>query len=117
MEKQLKEHLDKLKEYKHLCSYYEDYVLNKNVKPGMLPNLIVWIRRSVNDDCELAAEIFCMTEHETDDFLSWGHNSRWANTFAYVLDEKLKEDFAKGTTKVIDILLYLAEESGDIEIK
>jgi len=71
--------------YKAVKHYWET-----NGKPehkDCLPNLIVWIRQVVPDTIDIP-EYFEMGERVKEDFYSWGHNSRWSNTFRDYLDDR-----------------------------
>lgn len=85
------EQLKELEKYPHLKKAVEHYYETggQPEHEHCLPNLIVWIRHNIEDECcDLEpAEFFGMDEETKEDFWSWGHNSRWSNTFWSYLDK------------------------------
>ena len=76
---------------------------------GKLPNLIVWIRVVMDELGYDAAEFFEMSKERADDFYSWGHNSRWSNTFYDFLTRHF--DWCVG------LCIDLADESKDFDVE
>lgn len=76
---------------------------------GKLPNLIVWIRQVLENESEDAAEYFEMSERQAEDFYSWGHNSRWGNTFYAFLCEHFNYCVA--------VCMNMADEYGDFDVE
>ena len=74
-----------------------------------LPNLIVWIRQVLDLAGEDAAEYFEMPEETAEDFYSWGHNSRWSNTFWLFLENHFNW--------CVGLCIDLADEYGDYDIE
>ena len=76
---------------------------------GYLPNLIVWIRQVLDEVGEDAAERFSMPQEVAEDFWSWGHNSRWANTFWFWLHAHF--------FGCVEECIELAEDAGDYDVE
>lgn len=104
-----KKELKKLDQYPFLKQYVEHYknTDGESEDPIKLPKLIVWIRMVIPDDKD-PASLFRMNNEFTEDFYSWGSNSRWANTFHTYLTFYFK--------RCIRICLDLADEYGDREV-
>jgi hypothetical protein len=103
--------LKELDKYPNLKGAVEHFYDN-NGKPeheGCLPNLIVWIRKVLDIAGEDAAKFFEMSEETAEDFYSWGHNSRWANTFWCFLERHFNW--------CIGLCIELAERYGDYDIE
>lgn len=102
--------LQELKRFPNLKSAVEFFYQNngESEHEGCLPNLIVWIRCVLPEDYD-AAEYFDMPDEMKEDFWSWGHNSRWANTFYCYLED----NFNYCVKKCLD----LAEEYGDFDVE
>ena len=75
---------------------------------GLLPNLIIWIRNTIPDSVD-PAEFFGMDNDTAEDFYSWGHNSRWANTFWTYLQTHF--DWC------VACCLDLADQYGDFDVE
>lgn len=73
-------------------TYYEEYKKSGGaMRPNMLlPRLVIWVRRALNDDAAKAADFFNMDEDQREDFYSWGSNSRWMHTFNWQLKSLMK---------------------------
>jgi len=84
------ETLEKLEKYPNLKKYSLSFEKTggREEVDGFLPYLVIWFRdlfeKAGIDDSEVP--IICDMDDETaEDFWSWGHNSRYANTFTYWL--------------------------------
>lgn len=117
------EQKDALKDYPKLEAAINEYIeLNGGSKiPGNLPLFIYWLRckiekyfdgdpapvtgwAEVEDTCETEdGETFTLNWDE--DFWSWGHNSRWANTFASWVNDNFND--------MVDTAIDIACEYGD----
>lgn len=75
-----------LTKYKYLNQYvkYFDEHNGQSEDDDYLPKLVVYFRRVLEDKVDLQ-EFFGWDNDTAEDFYSWGHNSRWANTFAHEL--------------------------------
>lgn len=100
-----------LDKYPHLRTYFTRYVESDGASenPNYLPCLIVWIRMAMDAAGTDPAAFFEMDEETAEDFYSWGHNSRWNNTFRSYLDS----DYEFALRKCIE----LAQDYGDPEVK
>lgn len=76
---------------------------------GSLPNLIVWIRVVLDKAEQDAPEFFEMSEEKAEDFWSWGHNSRWSNTFAGYLETHF--------CWCVALCIDLATDQGDFDVE
>lgn len=82
--------------WKYLDEYVKSYKENEGVSEiaGFLPKLVVYFREALDKlgftDCDVP-DIFCWDEETAEDFLTWGHNSRWNHTFSCYLDDNLEE--------------------------
>lgn len=78
-----------ISKYPNLERYYTHFEKTKGLserQDGSFPNLIIWIRLNVEPEYDGkewidAAQFFELDEDDTEEFYSWGHNSRWANVF------------------------------------
>ena len=103
--------LKELEQYPNLKKAVESYYNNdgKPEKEGRLPNLIVWIRVMCDNCMSDATDFFEMSEDEKEDFWSWGHNSRWSNTFWSYLDRNF--------CYCVDRCMELAYDGGDLDVE
>lgn len=118
------EQKDALKQYPKLETAINEYIeLNgRSRTPGHLSDFVYWLRCKIEKyfdgdpghiTCWPNAEYIkdeCLEDDEDimdwdEDFWSWGHNSRWANTFALWVDENFSD--------MVDSAIELAEEYGD----
>lgn len=83
-------------DFKYLDEYINDYVKNNGLstEPGYLHKLIIYFRKAfdklgMSDNC--VPEFFDWDDETSEDFFTWGHNSRWSNTFATMLDNNLND--------------------------
>ena len=83
---EIKQCLDK---YPKLKECVEEYIeLNGcSKKQGYLPKLVVYVRCMRLDE----PEFFGFDKEWTDEFYSWGHNSRYAHVFNPLLYDNLEE--------------------------
>ena len=87
-----KETLQKLKDYPRLKKYAKHFEKTRGYSEiaGFLPFIVIWFRdlfkeAGINDG-QVPIE-FEMDEETSEEFWSWGHNSRYANVFKqYLLD-------------------------------
>jgi len=105
-----KEQGKKLESYPNLKGYIESYIKNDGYpeENGCLPHFIYFFKRMCLDNDIDVEQFFNWDEETAEDFYSWGHNSRWANTFSCCVDAKFK--------RYVDDALYLVSEYGDIDI-
>ena len=101
---------DKIKKYPNLYRYavHFDKTEGESEKTGYLPFLVVWIRElfkqaSIDDD--QVPKLFDFDEYETEDFFSWGHNSRYSHVFS----EAAAADINFCLSVVLDIISGLDE--------
>jgi len=90
------ETLKRIGNRKNLKKYAEHYEKEHGQSEfaGMLPCLIVWFRdlfRTAGIDDGQVPMLFGYDEdsEEAEDFWTWGHNSRYANTFSFWVDDDL----------------------------
>lgn len=103
--------LKELEQYPNLKQAVEHFY-DTDGKPEherCLPNLIVWIRCVLDKANEDAAEYFDMPENAKEEFWSWGHNSRWDNTFWWYLDRHF--------CWCVGLCIDLANEYGDFDVE
>lgn len=101
--------LDKYPNLKKAVEHFYD-TDGKPEHEGCLPNLIVWIRVVLDKyKSEDAAEYFDMPEKSKEEFWSWGHNSRWSNTFWCYLDNHF--------CWCVGLCIDLANEYGDFDVE
>lgn len=70
------------------------YVKNfekENESDEYLPKLVAYIREFLDKVDLDPVEFFGWEDDIAEDFYSWGHNSRWANTFLPMLQANLDE--------------------------
>lgn len=99
-----------LEQYPHLKQYVEKFIENdgRPDNPGYLSDLVFYFRCMIEDNGLDEDEVFGWDKNTSEDFYSWGHNSRWANTVDYYICSHFK--------KCIDIILQLTEDYGDINL-
>lgn len=100
-EKELKKYINV---YNYYCYFYN--TMGDSEKIGFLPFLIIWFRYQF-EKAEISDYEVCkiceFTKDEEEDFLSWGHNSRYAHTYRrWCLNNK---------EKVIDLILDLIKRN------
>lgn len=85
LSKELKERLEK---YPALKEYVEKFIQNEgmNSDPTLLADLTVYIRMLDIDE----PSFFDWDDETTEDFYSWGHNSRYANVLEPMLWSNLE---------------------------
>lgn len=92
--------------YPNLHEYAAHFINNDGISENAeyLPKLIIWIRKTTDDqpDC------FNIDDETYDEFVCWGHNSRWGNAFWGYLVENIDH--------AIEVCLELARENGDAKI-
>ena len=105
-----KELKSKLNEYPNLKKYVESFIKNNGDSEDSecIPHFVYWFKmQCINNDLN-EDSVFCWDEDYSEDFYSWGHNSRWANTaWNYILN-----NFAL----CVEIALDLAKEHGDLNL-
>lgn len=104
--------LSVLNKYPNVQRYVADYIKNEGMGPGgtRLPDLIIWFRETLEKNDIDVPDYFGWEDDWCEDFYSWGHNSRWGNTFRNWLSVGELE-FQLGTIAVI------AKEYGDPNIE
>lgn len=102
--------LKELEQYPNLKKAVEHFydTDGKAEYEGCLPNLIVWIRCQLKD-VDMTEFFTEMSEETKEDFWSWGHNSRWGNTFYAFLCEHFNYCVA--------VCMNMAEEYGDFDVE
>lgn len=102
--------LQKLKNYPRLKKYAIHFEKTDGDSEigGYLPFVVIWFRDLFKlakiDDGEVPV-LFEMDDETAEDFWSWGHNSRYANTFSWYLLSNL--DFC------IDIALQIIDNNSE----
>lgn len=101
-----KETLKKLKDYPRLKKYATHFEKTRGDAEiaGYLPFIVIWFRdlfKKANIDDGEVPVLFEMDDETAEDFWSWGHNSRYANTFSWYLLSNL--DFC------VDIALQIID--------
>lgn len=82
--------------WKYLNSYVKTYKENNGCseRPPYLPMLVIYFRYALDklglSDVDVP-QLFHWDEETAEDFLTWGHNSRWGNTFNIMLFDHLEE--------------------------
>lgn len=103
-----KETLKKLKNYPNLKKYAKHFEKTRGDGEiaGFLPFVVIWFRDLFReagiDDGQVPVE-FEMDDETSEEFWSWGHNSRYANVFSWYLLSNL--DFC------IDIALQIIDNN------
>ena len=102
--------IQKLKQYPFLESYVKSYIENEGIPENIscICRLTYFFKRmDIEHELDMQS-LFDWDDDTTEDFYSWGHNSRWANTFEGQMGGYL-EDY-------VDVALSLAETYGDIDL-
>lgn len=102
--------IQKLKQFPFLESYVKSYIENEGTaeKIGCICRLTYFFKRmDIEHELDMQS-LFDWDDDTTEDFYSWGHNSRWANTFEGQMEGCL-EDY-------VDVAIDLAETYGDIDL-
>lgn len=105
MNKDLETELEK---YPYLKSYVKAFINDEEDTTEFIPSLIYFFKKICVDHELDEAELFEWDEETTQDFYSWGHNSRWANTFWAFLVENFDH--------CIEVAIWLAKVYGDKDI-
>lgn len=74
---------------------------------GCIPHLVYFFKQKYLDNGIDPDEMFGWDEETSEDFWSWGGNSRWSNTVTCYILSKF--------SKCIDIALDLADNYGDLK--
>ena len=102
--------IENLKQFPFLESYVKSYIENEGMpeETGHICKLTYFFKR-MDIEHELDLQFLFDWDDETaEDFYSWGHNSRCANTFEGQMEGCL-EDY-------VDVAIDLAKEYGDIDL-
>lgn len=102
--------IQKLKQFPFLESYVKSYIENEGTAEniGCICRLTYFFKRmDIEHELDMQS-LFDWDDDTTEDFYSWGHNSRWANTFEGQMEGCL-EDY-------VDVAIDLAETYGDIDL-
>lgn len=104
--------LSMLNKYPNVQRYVADYIETEGAGPGgtRLPNLIIWIRETLERNNIDVTEYFDWADDWREEFYSWGHNSRWGNTFIHWLSSDELE-------YQLDAIANIAKEFGDPNIE
>ena len=106
-----------ISKYPNLERYYKHFEETNGQSErhdDSFPNLIIWIRLVVEPEDEGkewtdVAQFFGFDEDDSEDFHSWGHNSRWAHVFF---------PFALNNLDLVkDKCIELAEKHGDPNVE
>lgn len=102
--------IQNLKQYPFLESYVKSYIENKGIPENIdcICRLTYFFKRMYIEHELDMQSLFDWDDDTTEDFYSWGHNSRWANIFEGQMEGCL-EDY-------VDVALGLAEFYGDIDL-
>jgi len=101
---------DQLANYPNLKKYVEHYAKTNGEpeKEECISNLVYYFKLQCLNHNLNEAKVFKWDNKTYRDFYSWGHNSRWANTF----DTYLRYNFQDA----VKIGISLAEKYGDINV-
>lgn len=87
---------DRLKMFPNLSRYVKNFEKSEggNEKDSYLPYVVIWFRELLDKAGyeDSVPELFGFDEDDTEEFYSWGHNSRWNHVFATWLETNM--DFA-----------------------
>lgn len=103
--------LSVLNKYPNVQRYVADYISNEGAGPGgtRLPNLIIWFRLTLEENGVDIPRFFDWDDEFTEEFYSWGSNSRWGNAFrGWLSTEELEYQ--------IDTIVKIAETFGDPDV-
>lgn len=101
-----------LKRHKNLSQYAEHFAEHPESAehPGYLCNLVIWFRHTLEEAGVWdVPDYFGWDEYRTEDFETWGHNSRWHHTFWGYLGDDLN--------KALECAIKLADEFGDVDVE
>lgn len=102
--------LSALDKFPNVQKYIKEYIKNDGeMSLTRLPNLVIWFRETLEKNGVDVPEYFGWTEEWTEEFYSWGHNSRWVNVFMTWLEP---DDIEEHLEEIADI----AKEYGDPDI-
>lgn len=104
------EQKERLKAYPVLEQAVNYFIEHKgeSEESGCIPRYTYFFKQKYLDNNVDPDEMFGWDEKTSEDFWSWGSNSRWSNTATcYILSE---------FSKCIDIALDLADEYGDLKL-
>jgi len=101
-----------LNNYPNVQRYVADYIETEGASPDgtRLPNLIIWIRETLEKNGVDVPNFFEWEEDWAEDFHSWGRNSRWGVTFRNWLSFDELEYH-------LETIANIAEEYGDPDIE
>lgn len=102
-----------LRKYKNLNQYalhFSEYQSTEH--PDYLCNLTIWFRYTFDKagimDMDLP-EFFGWGKERTEDFETWGHNSRWHHSFWGYLVQEFNE--------ALEFAIGLADKYGDVDVE
>ena len=101
-----------MERHPNLKKYAEHFIENPYdaEHSGYLCNLVIWFRHTLEKaGIWDVPTYFKFNKYMTEDFETWGHNSRWSHTFWSYLGNKLNP----ALTKAIE----LADEFGDVDVE
>jgi len=101
---------DQLESYPNLKKYVEHYIETDGEPEdeGCISNLVCYFKLQCLKHNLNETKVFKWNKKISDDFYTWGTNSRWSNTF----DTFLYYNFQY----VVEIGISLAEKYGDIDV-
>lgn len=105
-----KEQKERLEAYPFLKGYVQEYIDNngQSATVGFLSSLTFFFKMMCINNNLNEQQLFGWDDELADDFYSWGHNSRWSNTFDAYLNTNFNE--------CVDIALDLVANYGDSDI-
>lgn len=104
--------LGMLNKHPNVQRYVADYIANEGMGPGgtRLPDLVIWFRETLEKNDIDIPDYFNWDDDWREDFYSWGHNSRWGNTFRCWLSvDELEQQ--------LETIAKIADEFGDPNIE
>lgn len=102
------EQKERLKAYPVLEKAVNHFMTSKgeSEEPGCIAHFVYFFKQKYLDNGVNPDDMFGWDEQTSEDFWSWGSNSRWSNTVTcYILSE---------FSRCVDIALDLADEYGDL---
>ena len=103
------EQKERLKAYPVLEKAVNYFMTSKgqSEESGCIPHFVYFFKQKCLDNNVNPDEMFGWDEETSEDFLSWGSNSRWTNTVTCYILSKFSE--------CVDIALDVADNYGDLK--
>lgn len=104
------EQKEQLKNFPVLNKAIQSFIKNKgeSEEQGCIPHYTYFFKQKYLNNGIDPDEMFGWSEQISEDFWSWGSNSRWANTVTCHIHSKFKH--------CVDIAIDLAEQYGDLDL-